>query len=42
MGIIPNNTGVFGDMEMAEAVLMANELEPLQEMLSEFNDMIGQ
>ncbi|WP_414502674.1 phage portal protein [Zymobacter sp. IVIA_5232.4 C2] len=42
MGIIPNNTGGFGDIEKAAAVFVANELEPLQETLSEFNDMIGQ
>ena len=42
MGIIPNNTGGFGDIEKAASVFVANELQPLQETLSEFNDMIGQ
>ncbi len=42
MGIIPNNTGGFGDAEKAAAVFMANEIQPLQERLKELNDWIGE
>lgn len=42
MGIIPRNTGGFGDIEKASSVFMLNELQPLQESLRELNDMIGQ
>ncbi|VFZ87203.1 phage portal protein, pbsx family [Klebsiella variicola] len=30
MGIIPNNTGGFGDIEKASKVFVRNELIPLQ------------
>nr|BDD47167.1 hypothetical protein 29 [Saccharospirillaceae bacterium] len=41
MGIIPSNTGGFGDVEKAARVFVANELEPLQERLKEFNERAG-
>lgn len=37
MGIIPNNTGGFGDAEKAALVFARNEIEPLQERLKELN-----
>ncbi|MBI5917775.1 MAG: phage portal protein [Nitrosomonadales bacterium] len=42
MGIIPNNTGGFGDAEKAAAVLSAIEIAPLQARLMELNDWIGE
>ncbi|WP_416261809.1 phage portal protein [Gibbsiella quercinecans] len=42
MGILPNNTGGFGDVEKAARVFAINELIPLQERLSEINDWIGE
>lgn len=42
MGIIPSNTGGFGDAEKAAMVLAVNELAPLQERLKELNDWIGE
>lgn len=41
MGIIPNNTGGFGDVAKASQVFVRNELTPLQERLKEVNDWIG-
>ncbi len=38
MGILPNNTGGFGDVEKAARVFAINELAPLQERLMEIND----
>lgn len=42
MGIIPNNTGGFGDVEKAAGVFSANEITPLQERFKEVNDWIGE
>jgi len=42
MGVIPNNTGGFGDSEKAAAVLSAIEIAPLQERMKELNDWIGE
>lgn len=42
MGIIPNNTGGFGDVEKASRVFVRNELIPLQKRLQELNDWIGE
>ena len=42
MGIIPNNTGGFGDAEKAAKVFTINEIIPLQERLKELNDWIGE
>jgi len=41
MGIIPANTGGFGDAEKAARVFVANELEPLQERFRELNEVMG-
>lgn len=41
MGIIPHNTGGFGDAEKAAAVFAANEITPLQERMKELNDWLG-
>lgn len=41
MGIIPHNTGGFGDAEKAAAVFMANEITPLQERIKEVNTWLG-
>lgn len=41
MGIIPNNTGGFGDVEKASRVFVRNELIPLQERMKEINEWIG-
>ncbi len=40
MGIIPNNTGGFGDVEKASRVFVRNELIPLQERLKEINEWL--
>ncbi|MEX1197786.1 MAG: phage portal protein [Pseudohongiellaceae bacterium] len=42
MGIIPQNTGGFGDVEKAARVFVANELAPLQATMQEINDRIGE
>jgi PBSX family phage portal protein len=42
MGIIPNNTGGFGDVKKAAQVFVRNELTPLQERMKEVNDWIGE
>lgn len=42
MGIIPSNTGGFGDIEKAAKVFAANELEPLQYRLLELNELCGE
>jgi len=42
MGIIPQNTGGFGDVEKAARVFVANELEPLQATLMEINERVGE
>ena len=42
MGIIPQNTGGFGDVEKAAKVFVANELEPLQATMLEINDRVGE
>lgn len=41
MGIIPNNTGGFGDVEKATKVFFVNEIIPLQERLKEINQQLG-
>lgn len=40
MGVVPQNTAGFGDVEKAAKVFVANELEPLQATMMEINDMI--
>ncbi|BBJ87663.1 hypothetical protein ROGSH02058M1_038620 [Raoultella ornithinolytica] len=42
IGIIPNNTGCFGDVEKASRVFVRNELMPLQKRLQELNDWLGE
>ncbi|MDC7870901.1 phage portal protein [Pantoea ananatis] len=42
MGIIPNNTGGFGDVEKASRVFVRNELIPLQARMKELNDWLGE
>lgn len=41
MGIMPNNTGGFGDVEKASRVFVRNELLPLQKRLEEMNAWLG-
>jgi len=41
MGIIPDNTGGFGDAVKAAQVFVRNELTPLQERMKELNLFIG-
>ena len=42
MGIIPNNTGGFGDVEKASRVFTRNEIVPLQKRLLELNEWLGE
>jgi PBSX family phage portal protein len=42
MGVVPANTGGFGDALTAAQVFSANEVEPLQERFREINDWIGE
>lgn len=42
MGIIPNNTGGFGDVAKAAEVFFINEIQPLQERLKELNEWLGE
>ena len=41
MGIIPSNTGGFGDIEKAAKVFLAIEIAPMQERLKEINQWLG-
>lgn len=41
MGIIPTNTGGFGDVEKASRVFVRNELIPLQKRFEEINEWLG-
>lgn len=42
MGIIPHNTGGFGDAGKAAEVFAANEIAPLQDRMRELNDWMGE
>lgn len=42
MGIIPSNSGGFGDVEKAAEVFFNVEIPPLQARLNEFNEWLGQ
>ncbi|MBC8950363.1 capsid portal protein [Xenorhabdus sp. TS4] len=42
MGIIPQNTGGFGDVEKAAKVFVRNELLPLQSKMKQLNDWLGE
>ncbi len=41
MGIVPTNTGGFGDVEKAGKVFFINEIKPLQNKLKAINDWLG-
>ncbi|TBL61247.1 phage portal protein [Hafnia alvei] len=41
MGIIPNNTGGFGNVGKASKVFVRNELIPLQRQMLELNSWLG-
>ena len=41
MGIIPDNSGGFGDAVKAAQVFVRNELTPLQERMKEMNEWVG-
>lgn len=41
MGMMPNNTGGFGDVVKAAQVFVRNELTPLQERFKEINAWVG-
>lgn len=41
LGVMPNNTGGFGDAGKAAEVFWWNEIKPLQERMRELNDWIG-
>lgn len=41
LGVVPANTGGFGDVEKAEAVFMRIEIEPLKMRFLEINDWLG-
>ncbi len=42
MGIIPNNTGGFGDVEKSSLVFVRNELIPLQKRMQELNNWLNE
>ena len=42
MGIIPHNTGGFGDASKAAEVFYQNEIWPLQTRVQEINDRVGE
>lgn len=42
MGIVPNNTGGFGNIKDAASVFNRNELIPLQAMFKTINDWVGE
>ncbi|MHA7682277.1 phage portal protein [Cupriavidus sp. PET2-C1] len=42
MGIIPHNTGGFGDAAKAAEVFACNEVKPLQDRLMEVNEWMGE
>ncbi|EIT7186272.1 phage portal protein [Serratia marcescens] len=41
MGMLPNNTGGFGDIEKAAKVFAINELYPIMENLKQLNEWLG-
>nr|WP_314523535.1 phage portal protein [uncultured Lelliottia sp.] len=41
MGMMPNNSGGFGDVVKAAEVFVRNELSPLQERIKELNEWLG-
>lgn len=42
MGMMPNNTGGFGDVVKAAQVFVRNELSPLQERIKDINLWLGE
>lgn len=42
LGIVPSNTGGFGDAEKAAGIFAANEIDPIQNRLLELNDWVGE
>lgn len=42
MGVVPMNTAGFGDVEKSARVFVANELEPLQAVMMEINELMGE
>lgn len=42
LGIVPSNTGGFGDVEKAARVFARNELQPLQARFRRVNDWVGE
>lgn len=42
LGVMPNTTGGFGDVEKAAKVFNMNEIEPLMERFKEINDWVGE
>ena len=42
MGIIPNNTGGFGDASKAAQVFALKEITPLQERMKALNEWVGE
>jgi len=42
LGVVPSNTGGFGDVERAAKVFGVNELMPLQERFLELNEWLGE
>ncbi|NNC24274.1 phage portal protein [Salinisphaera sp. USBA-960] len=42
MGIVPQNTAGFGDVEKAARAFVVNELQPLQEVFYQLNDIAGE
>ncbi len=42
LGVVPNNTGGFGDAGKAAQVFWINEIRPLQERFRELNDWMGE
>ena len=42
MGIVPNNTGGFGDIKKAAEVFYWHEIYPLQNLLMDINNQVGQ
>ena len=42
MGIVPNNTGGFGDIKKAAEVFYWHEIYPLQNLLIDINNQVGQ
>lgn len=42
MGIVPQNAGGFGSIREAAQIYAANELEPIQTLMTQLNDWLGE